>query len=139
MRLTAKSVALLIRIFQTALVHRLTTSLVGSRRSAEYQDSHGHPSAVARITLRSIQATIPCVARRAKHANARSISSHKNIRIYRNSTLPYNPNHPGPPQGAFRDRHGTGQGCGGRDGVGAWSWLQGGDPVSSRLRGTTRR
>jgi hypothetical protein len=55
MRLRAKSVTLLIRIFQTALIHRLTTSLVEPLRSAEYQDSHGRPSAVARMERSAIR------------------------------------------------------------------------------------
>ncbi|MGY3292938.1 hypothetical protein ACVW1A_005489 [Bradyrhizobium sp. LB1.3] len=46
MRVKAKSVALLIRILQAALVRRSTVQ--------EYQDSHGRQSAAARISLPGI-------------------------------------------------------------------------------------
>jgi len=52
----------------------------------------------------------------------------KNIRIYRNSVLPYNPRHPARHKGRFAIVTRRGPGCGGRDGVGARWWLQGGKP-----------
>src|SRR4051812_12956080 len=41
------------------------------------------------MTLRSIRATRPCVARRAKHPNVGSIRSREKILLYRNSALAY--------------------------------------------------
>ena len=41
------------------------------------------------------------------------------------------PGHPARHKGRFAIVTGRGPGCGGRDGVGARWWLQGGDPVSS--------
>jgi hypothetical protein len=76
---------------------------------------------------RPIAPTIPCVARRAKHASAGSSVSGKNIRIYRSSVLPYKPEHPARHKGRFAIVTGRGPGCGGRDGVGARCGLQGGE------------
>ncbi|MBB4256794.1 hypothetical protein GGD64_000788 [Bradyrhizobium sp. CIR3A] len=47
--------------------------------------------------------------------------------------------HPARHKGRFAIVTRRGPGGGGRDGVGALGWLQGGNPVSSSTRDTTRR
>ncbi len=68
----------------------------------------------SRITLRSIRATRPRVARRAKHPRCRSIRIAKNIPLYRNSELADSASTPAQGRGAYRDRHERGPGSGGR-------------------------
>ncbi|MGY8636949.1 hypothetical protein RAD15_31210 [Bradyrhizobium sp. 14AA] len=62
MRLRARRATLLIRILSAASVPRLMAWSAEPRRDAEYQDSHGRQSIVARMARGVIRATIPCVA-----------------------------------------------------------------------------